>query len=125
MEDLQGILIATTNLTQNLDQAFERRFLYKISFEKPDIEARIRIWQDKINDLSMDDARQLSQSFEFSGGQIENVARKCLMQQLLYGSFPAFNEIDIFCQEEQITRAGIQKIGFTREPAEIKFRATA
>jgi hypothetical protein len=125
MEDLQGILIATTNLTQNLDQAFERRFLYKISFEKPDVEARIRIWQDKINDLSMDDARQLSQSFEFSGGQIENVARKCLMQQLLYGSFPAFNEIDIFCQEEQITRAGIQKIGFTREPAEIKFRATA
>ena len=34
MEDLNGILIATTNLATNLDSAFERRFLYKIEFEK-------------------------------------------------------------------------------------------
>jgi SpoVK/Ycf46/Vps4 family AAA+-type ATPase len=30
LENLKGILIATTNLTDNLDKAFERRFLYKI-----------------------------------------------------------------------------------------------
>ena len=30
METLEGIMIATTNLTSNLDKAFERRFLYKI-----------------------------------------------------------------------------------------------
>ena len=30
MENLNGIMIATTNLTENLDSAFERRFLYKI-----------------------------------------------------------------------------------------------
>ena len=30
MEMLDGILIATTNLAQNMDKAFERRFLYKI-----------------------------------------------------------------------------------------------
>jgi hypothetical protein len=124
MEDLQGILIATTNLTQNLDQAFERRFLYKICFEKPDIQARIRIWMDKIKGLSVVNARQLSQSFELSGGQIENVARKCLLQQLLYGSFPSITEIETFCREEQITRAGMQKIGFTREPVETNFRIT-
>jgi SpoVK/Ycf46/Vps4 family AAA+-type ATPase len=112
MENLEGILIATTNLTQNIDQAFERRFLYKICFEKPDLEARTRIWQDKIKDLSVDDARQLSQSHELSGGQIENVARKCLLRQLLYASFPSLAEIETFCQEEQITRAGMQKIGF-------------
>ena len=29
METLDGIMIATTNLTSNLDKAFERRFLYK------------------------------------------------------------------------------------------------
>ena len=32
METLDGIMIATTNLQQNLDKAFERRFLYKINF---------------------------------------------------------------------------------------------
>lgn len=116
LEDLQGILIATTNLTQNLDQAFERRFLYKICFEKPDIEARTRIWQDKIKDLPAEDARQLSQRFELSGGQIENIARKCLLQQMLYGTFPALNEIEAFCREEQISRAGGPKMGFIREP---------
>ncbi|MDR0877431.1 MAG: ATP-binding protein [Treponema sp.] len=31
MEDLSGILIATTNLAKNMDKAFERRFLYKYS----------------------------------------------------------------------------------------------
>ena len=44
MENLDGIMIATTNLTQNLDRAFERRFLYKIEFDKPDIDAKVGIW---------------------------------------------------------------------------------
>ena len=34
MESLEGIMIATTNLTGNLDKAFERRFLYKIQFSR-------------------------------------------------------------------------------------------
>ena len=29
IEDLDGILIATTNQTSNLDSAFDRRFIYK------------------------------------------------------------------------------------------------
>ena len=32
IENLEGILIATTNLTSNLDSAFERRFLFKIAW---------------------------------------------------------------------------------------------
>ena len=38
IEDFSGILIATTNLTTNLDPAFDRRFLYKIRFNKPELE---------------------------------------------------------------------------------------
>ena len=38
MENLNGIMIATTNLEVNLYPAFERRFLYKIKFEKPVIQ---------------------------------------------------------------------------------------
>ena len=33
--NLEGIMIATTNLLGNLDPAFERRFLFKIRFNKP------------------------------------------------------------------------------------------
>ena len=43
METLEGIMIATTNLTTNLDKAFERRFLYKIRFDKPTLESQAKI----------------------------------------------------------------------------------
>ena len=35
IERFDGILIATTNLLENLDKAFSRRFNYKIEFIKP------------------------------------------------------------------------------------------
>ena len=76
MEDLEGILIATTNLTANLDKAFERRFLYKIKFEKPSQEAKKQIWKAMMPELSEADARYLASKFEFSGAQIENIVRK-------------------------------------------------
>jgi hypothetical protein len=51
IENLEGILIATTNLANNFDKAFERRFLYKIEFLKPLPEARKSIWKSMIPDL--------------------------------------------------------------------------
>ena len=35
LENFDGILFATTNLVENMDAAFERRFLFKVKFEKP------------------------------------------------------------------------------------------
>ncbi len=55
----------------------------------------------------------LSDLFELSGGQIENIARKCILQQALYGTFPLFSEIQSFCNEEQMNRRVIHKIGFS------------
>jgi SpoVK/Ycf46/Vps4 family AAA+-type ATPase len=76
IENLSGILIATTNLAQNMDSAFERRFLYKITFDKPSVESRKAIWNALLPDLPEDNAVELSRKFELSGGQIENIARK-------------------------------------------------
>lgn len=112
MEDMNGILIATTNLTQNLDQAFERRFLYKIGFEKPCAEARIRIWQNKVQFLAAEEAGKLSGRYDLSGGQIENIARKCILKQALYGVYPSFDEVESFCDEELMNRNSIQRIGY-------------
>ena len=44
LENLRGIFIATTNLAENMDAAFERRFLFKIKFENPSEEAKAAIW---------------------------------------------------------------------------------
>lgn len=45
IEKFQGILIATTNLLENIDQAFSRRFNYKIEFKKPDQKQRLALWK--------------------------------------------------------------------------------
>jgi len=114
MEKLEGILIATTNLTQNLDKAFERRFLYKIKFNKPGIEPKARIWQSMIPDLSSSQARELAESFDFSGGQIENISRKKMIKSILDGVEPDFNEVKGYCGEELIESkdSPCRKIGY-------------
>ena len=86
METLDGIMIATTNLQENLDPAFERRFLYKIKFEKPDAAVRAKIWQQMIPELSESDAATLAASHDLSGGQIENIARKHSINCVLHGN---------------------------------------
>jgi SpoVK/Ycf46/Vps4 family AAA+-type ATPase len=45
IEKFQGILIATTNLLENIDPAFSRRFNYKIEFKKPDQKQRLELWR--------------------------------------------------------------------------------
>ena len=111
MEDLKGILIATTNMTQNLDKAFDRRFLYKIQFEKPGFEARFHIWKDKIPSLREVTAQRLAETHDLSGGQIDNVARKYLMYRILEGKIPSPQQIDSWCREET-ARHESKKIGY-------------
>ena len=111
MEDLNGILIATTNMTANLDKAFERRFLYKIEFDKPDPDSKKKIWQSLIPNLSDEYAIRLSEQFDFSGGQIENIARKCMVSSILNGTIPDFSGYDALCREELLEKHDL-KIGF-------------
>ena len=112
IEDFEGILIATTNLTTNLDKAFERRFLYKIRFGKPAVEASIRIWRDKISGLSYKNAKLLAQEFNFSGGQIENIARKYQMEVVLNGIIPGISDLRRYCAEEGLETKQKRGIGF-------------
>ena len=102
MEKLNGILIATTNLTENLDKAFERRFLYKIRFGKPSLEARCNIWKSMIPSLSDDEALILADSYILSGGQIENVARKRTIDSIINGVEPTIEDTMSYCNAERI-----------------------
>jgi SpoVK/Ycf46/Vps4 family AAA+-type ATPase len=102
IEDLDGILIATTNLTSNLDSAFERRFIFKIEFHKPDTAVKSKIWRSMLRDLSADDAQQLASHFDFSGGQIENIARKRTVDYILSGQYSTLDEIEAYCRAEQL-----------------------
>lgn len=110
MENLNGILIATTNLTDNLDSAFERRFVYKIKFEKPVITAKQKIWQSKLPWLTDDEGLKLAITFDFSGGEIDNIVRKTTINEIIFGSNPQFSDLEKLCKEEKTTQR--PSIGF-------------
>ena len=111
LEKLDGILIATTNLTKNFDTAFEQRFVYKIEFQKPDVEIRRLIWTNLIPKLTEEDTIKLSETFDLSGGQIENIARKQTIIGILSGKDPELADLVSFCDEESILKNDT-KIGF-------------
>ena len=114
METLDGILIATTNLAQNMDKAFERRFLYKIKFTKPTLEARTSIWHSMIPSLSESDTRSLAMKYDFSGGQIENIARHYAIDSILHGTADNVLEVlSLHCENERLEKKGGGKIGFS------------
>ena len=82
MEHFDGILVATTNLIDNIDSAFDRRFLYKLRFDLPGKEERRRIWQSRMPKLEEEWAARLA-VYPLSGAQIENIARRALLDGLL------------------------------------------
>lgn len=100
LETFEGILIATTNLADNIDPAFERRFIFKMEFRKPSAEVRARIWKGYMPELTDDDASELAGRYDLSGGQIDNVVRKCEIRYVLKGDWPEIAEIKNFCSQE-------------------------
>ncbi|MCQ2231636.1 MAG: ATP-binding protein [Paludibacteraceae bacterium] len=115
MENLDGILIATTNLTSNLDSAFDRRFLFKVEFKKPTVDVKAKIWHSMLEDLSSDDALRLANGYDFSGGQIENIARKQNIEYILSGEKLSFELLENFCKEELLDkRQQRSSVGFRK-----------
>lgn len=114
MENLNGIMIVTTNLTTNLDSAFERRFIYKIQFDKPGKEVKARIWKSMIDELNDYDSNLLAEMFDVSGGEIENIARKATMEYVLTGIKPDFEMLKSFAAEEKLKTTSRPIIGFQR-----------
>lgn len=113
MEQLNGIMIATTNLTGSLDSAFERRFLYKIEFEKPTPNESRHIWKSMLPELSNDEALELAKTYSFSGGQIENIARKHLIDSVLNENDNLdLNAIHEACKSENLGKNKTPRIGF-------------
>lgn len=112
MEKLDGIMIATTNLCENMDKAFERRFLYKVKYEQPSLQARENIWRTKMNNLGAEDISKLAKEFDFSGGEIDNIVRKCEMNEIIKGTQPNYEEIVELCKTERLENAEEHRMGF-------------
>lgn len=113
IEELDGILIATTNLSGSLDPAFERRFLFKVEFKKPSLEAKRKIWLSMMKGvISEEEAYTLAKKYDFSGGEIENIVRKQTVDYVLEGTTPTIDSLINLCNEEQIKLRSRKTVGF-------------
>jgi SpoVK/Ycf46/Vps4 family AAA+-type ATPase len=112
LENFDGILFATSNLVANLDSAFERRFLFKVKYENPSIENASKIWRNKLPILSEKEALQLASQFSYSGGEMENISRKSIMDEIVFGTKPNFERILSFCENEKWNSKPKNAIGF-------------
>lgn len=113
-EDMEGILLATTNLAKNMDEAFDRRFLFKTELVKPDAPTRRKIWKSSIPELTDEESRRLAEMFGLSGGQISNVVAKRNLAELYFEGDRGFDYITNLCKEEaeEPIKGTARKVGF-------------
>lgn len=78
IEQFSGVLIATTNLLENIDPAFSRRFNYKIEFKRPTQKQRQLLWENMLpKEAPYErnfDIKTLSK-YDLSGGQINLIIK--------------------------------------------------
>lgn len=86
IETFDGLVILASNLANNVDEAFSRRFEQIIHFPMPRKAERQRLWQNglpKNIKLESDvDLSQLANNHEITGGMIMNVIRHACMQTI-------------------------------------------
>ncbi len=112
IENFKGMLIATTNLLENIDKAFSRRFNYKIEFKKPNESQRVELWDKmlpKDAPYSEDiDTKKLAK-YSLTGGQI-NLIVKNTAYKVAVRENPIFTLDDFI---EEITKE--QNVNFDSE----------
>lgn len=112
LEDFKGISFSTTNLANQLDKAFERRFLYKVEFEKPNREIQQKILKNSFPNIQLEMINSVISKVNLTGGQISNVKKKLLLQSIVEGITDLDNEFVQSCLDELSLEARNKPIGF-------------
>lgn len=119
LERFTGILVATTNRRELLDEAFSRRFTYKLELPHPDKPLRIDLWKTHLPIKRLADDVDISQLADLglSGGEIRLVVERAVRLAAFRGSTKLnHTTLHAIAQEELANRMKQsslkQKIGF-------------
>jgi hypothetical protein len=89
IEEYSGVAILASNLKNNIDEAFLRRFQSVIHFPLPRAQERLKIWREAFSDkAALEDGMDLTRiagQHELSGGTIMNVVRFASLKALSRG----------------------------------------
>jgi SpoVK/Ycf46/Vps4 family AAA+-type ATPase len=119
IETYEGVIILTSNLTKNMDEAFVRRLGFVVEFPFPGVSERLRIWKGMFPaEMPIDaeiDFALLAQRIELSGGHIRNIA--------LSAAFLAAEEGDVLGMRHimRAARREYQKMGKVVDEARFVF----
>jgi hypothetical protein len=81
-------------------------------FEQPNLETRKSIWHAMLPQIDVTTTDELAQFYNFSGGQIQNVARRLTVETALYGEQSAsVDNLKVICQQESLAKKS-SHIGF-------------
>ena len=76
VEHFTGIAVLTTNFPTGIDEAFRRRIAMRVSFPKPEVPERTRLWASMLTNRNIladnIDPEDLAYEFELAGGHIKN-----------------------------------------------------
>jgi len=119
VEEYDGVVILTSNLRQNLDDAFLRRLQFCIEFPFPDERSRRLIWERTVPEqlpFAEDvDLRFLAERFRLSGGSIRNAlvnaaflaardGEAVAMRHLLWGIRREFQKLGKLIDEDEFVQ---------------------
>jgi hypothetical protein len=79
LERFEGILLITTNKPNLFDSAFNRRFLFKLSFGYPDYDVRKALLKLKFPGLTPTQVDDLASQFHFSAAELNNFTKQRLI----------------------------------------------
>lgn len=119
LERFSGILVATTNRRDLLDDAFSRRFMYKLELQPPDRDVRIALWKKHLplERLSADVDLEVLADLGLTGGEIRLVIERVIRLQIFKGNDTLDQQTVLTIAREELKnrskRTGsMQQIGF-------------
>lgn len=79
IEDFDGIILLASNMKENMDESFTRRFESIIHFPLPRPKERQKLWKNGFSDQSKLDSKvdikEIAEDYEMAGGSIMNAIR--------------------------------------------------
>lgn len=117
MENFKGICLATANMPESMDPAFERRWLVKVKFDKATPAQCQKVWKSMMPVLTEEQVQELTRDYDFSPGEISNIVRKEQINNVLLGEDrDIYSSVRENCVTERLnnTRRRVP-IGFCKE----------
>ncbi|SNR16920.1 ATP-binding protein [Tenacibaculum jejuense] len=111
IEDFPGVVILASNLKDNIDDAFTRRFQSMIEFKVPDVEQRYQLWEQSFSEriplATTIDLWKIAKQYQISGGVMMNVVRKCTLQAVAKQETEITQQSFVMAIQQEMQKEGI------------------